>query len=73
MDFEISEEQEELRTLDASRPLVSVELDGVKVGAERVLAREGIQIHGGIGFSWEQDLHLEQHRRRTADLLWREH
>lgn len=51
--------------------------------AER-LTREGIQLHGGIGFTWEHDMHLfvkramsssallgtaEAHRQRVADLI----
>jgi alkylation response protein AidB-like acyl-CoA dehydrogenase len=51
---------------------------------QRLLAKEGIQIHGGIGYTWEHDMHLyvkrikssEQlfgtstyHRARLADLL----
>jgi alkylation response protein AidB-like acyl-CoA dehydrogenase len=31
-----------------------------------LLAKEGIQIHGGIGYTWEHDLHLYL-RRATAD------
>ena len=49
-----------------------------------LLAREGIQIHGGIGYTWEHDMHLyvrrvtsssllfgnaSQHRARVADLI----
>jgi len=26
--------------------------------AQRLLAKEGIQIHGGIGYTWEHDMHL---------------
>jgi alkylation response protein AidB-like acyl-CoA dehydrogenase len=52
--------------------------------AGRHLAKDGIQLHGGIGFTWEHDLHLyirrcygdepllggsEYHRERLADLL----
>jgi alkylation response protein AidB-like acyl-CoA dehydrogenase len=48
------------------------------------LAKEGIQIHGGIGYTWEHDMHLyvrrvkssallfgdaTQHRARVADLI----
>jgi alkylation response protein AidB-like acyl-CoA dehydrogenase len=48
------------------------------------LAQEGIQIHGGIGYTWEHDMHLyvrraksnslllgnaAQHRARVADLI----
>jgi alkylation response protein AidB-like acyl-CoA dehydrogenase len=47
-------------------------------------AQSAIQVHGGIGFTWEHDLHLylkraragaamlgtpTEHRRRVADLL----
>jgi alkylation response protein AidB-like acyl-CoA dehydrogenase len=48
------------------------------------MAKEGIQIHGGIGYTWEHDMHLyvrrvktdaqllgtvDEHRARIADLL----
>jgi alkylation response protein AidB-like acyl-CoA dehydrogenase len=51
---------------------------------QRLLAKEGIQIHGGIGYTWEHDMHLyvrriksgeplfgtsTWHRARVADLL----
>jgi alkylation response protein AidB-like acyl-CoA dehydrogenase len=51
---------------------------------QRLLAKEGIQIHGGIGYTWEHDMHLyvkriksseqlfgtsAQHRARLADTL----
>jgi alkylation response protein AidB-like acyl-CoA dehydrogenase len=51
---------------------------------QRLLAKEGIQIHGGIGYTWEHDMHLyvrriksgeplfgtsSWHRARVADLL----
>jgi alkylation response protein AidB-like acyl-CoA dehydrogenase len=51
---------------------------------QRLLAKEGIQLHGGIGFTWEHDMHLYAkrlkaneasfgtaawHRARIADLL----
>jgi alkylation response protein AidB-like acyl-CoA dehydrogenase len=51
---------------------------------QRLLAKEGIQIHGGIGYTWEHDMHLyvrriksgeplfgtsAWHRARVADLL----
>ena len=52
--------------------------------AQRLIAKEGIQIHGGIGYTWEHDMHLyvrrakadaalfgtaADHRARVADLL----
>ena len=51
----------------------------------RAAGRDGIQIHGGIGYTWEHDLHLflrraytgarwfgpsEWHHDRLADLLF---
>jgi alkylation response protein AidB-like acyl-CoA dehydrogenase len=48
------------------------------------MAKEGIQVHGGIGYTWESDVHLyvrrlesdtilfgspEQHRRQVAELI----
>jgi alkylation response protein AidB-like acyl-CoA dehydrogenase len=73
---------------DDPRRALAASMAKVAAGdAQRLLAKEGIQTHGGIGFTWEQDLHLfvkraktgealfgtsRQHRRRIADLLWRE-
>ena len=52
--------------------------------AQRLVGKEGIQIHGGIGYTWEHDIHLyvrrakadaalfgtaADHRARVADLL----
>jgi alkylation response protein AidB-like acyl-CoA dehydrogenase len=52
--------------------------------AQRMVGKEGIQIHGGIGYTWEHDIHLyvrrakagaalfgtaADHRARVADLL----
>jgi alkylation response protein AidB-like acyl-CoA dehydrogenase len=37
---------------------------------QRLLAKEGIQIHGGIGYTWEHDMHLFVRRVKTdAQLL----
>jgi len=51
---------------------------------QRLLAKEGIQIHGGVGYTWEHDMHLyvrrvktdgqllgteAEHRARLADVL----
>jgi alkylation response protein AidB-like acyl-CoA dehydrogenase len=34
--------------------------------AARRILKDGIQVHGGIGYTWEHDLHLYL-RRATAD------
>ncbi len=37
--------------------------------ARRVMA-SGLQVHGGIGFTWEHDLHLFLKRAKTGDRLF---
>ena len=34
------------------------------------IAQECLQVHGGIGFTWEHDLHLYMRRIRTNTSLW---
>jgi alkylation response protein AidB-like acyl-CoA dehydrogenase len=36
----------------------------------RLLTKEGIQLHGGIGYTWEHDMHLYVRRARTAAALF---
>ena len=36
---------------------------------QRLLAKEGIQIHGGIGYTWEHDMHLFVRRVKTDAAL----
>jgi alkylation response protein AidB-like acyl-CoA dehydrogenase len=46
--------------------------------AARVVAQNGIQVHGGIGFTWEHDMHLYYRRAKWLELflgdasLWRD-
>jgi alkylation response protein AidB-like acyl-CoA dehydrogenase len=37
--------------------------------AARRCARDGLQVHGGIGYTWEHDLHLRLRRAYTNDAL----
>ena len=37
--------------------------------AARRAAKDGIQIHGGIGFTWEHDLHLFMRRAFASEAL----
>jgi alkylation response protein AidB-like acyl-CoA dehydrogenase len=37
--------------------------------AQRLIAQEGIQIMGGIGYTWEHDMHLYVKRAKTGDAL----
>ena len=36
--------------------------------AREFLAAEGIQIHGGLGFTWEHDLHLFYNRAKACEV-----
>jgi alkylation response protein AidB-like acyl-CoA dehydrogenase len=36
---------------------------------QRLVCKEGIQIHGGMGFTWESDVHLFVKRAKAGDLL----
>ncbi len=38
--------------------------------AQRLLGKEGIQIHGGIGFTWEHDMHLYVKRAKSNELFF---
>jgi alkylation response protein AidB-like acyl-CoA dehydrogenase len=35
-----------------------------------MLAKEGIQIHGGIGYTWEHDMHLYVKRMKSSEQLF---
>jgi alkylation response protein AidB-like acyl-CoA dehydrogenase len=37
---------------------------------QRLLAKEGIQLHGGIGYTWEHDMHLYVKRAKTGEALF---
>jgi alkylation response protein AidB-like acyl-CoA dehydrogenase len=36
---------------------------------QRLLAQDGLQLHGGIGFTWEHDLHFLLKRAKAGELL----
>lgn len=59
--------------LDAGAPdarlAVSVAKSTVNEAARRVCG-EAIQVHGGIGFTWEYDLHLYFKRAKYLEPLW---
>ena len=38
--------------------------------AQRVFAKEGIQIHAGIGYTWEHDMHLYVRRAKANEQLF---
>jgi alkylation response protein AidB-like acyl-CoA dehydrogenase len=37
---------------------------------QRLLGKEGIQVHGGIGYTWEHDMHLYVKRIRSSEALF---
>jgi alkylation response protein AidB-like acyl-CoA dehydrogenase len=37
---------------------------------QRLLAKEGIQIHGGIGYTWEHDMHLYVKRAKSLEPMF---
>jgi alkylation response protein AidB-like acyl-CoA dehydrogenase len=38
--------------------------------AAREVANRGVQVHGGIGFTWEHDLHLYYKRSKASEILF---
>jgi alkylation response protein AidB-like acyl-CoA dehydrogenase len=55
---------------DARRP-VAVAMAKAAAGAcQRRVVADGLQLHGGIGFTWEHDLHLLLKRAKTGDFLF---
>lgn len=37
---------------------------------QRLIVQDGLQLHGGIGFTWENDLHLFMKRAKSGDFLF---
>jgi alkylation response protein AidB-like acyl-CoA dehydrogenase len=70
MKFELSEDQDLRRAATAK---------GYALASVCGVTRDGVQIHGGNGFTWEYDLHcllkramtLDQHRGATAAMTER--
>ena len=56
-------EDDERRTLAASMAKAAAG------DCERLLAQDGLQLHGGIGFTWENDLHFFLKRAKTGGAL----
>ena len=60
-------------TIAEDDPRRSVATSTAKAAAndcQRLLASEGIQIHGGIGYTWEHDMHLYLRRVKTDAALF---
>ncbi|HWE56877.1 MAG TPA: acyl-CoA dehydrogenase family protein [Acidimicrobiales bacterium] len=56
---------------DDERRSVAVAMAKAAAGdCQRLLVQDGIQLHGGIGFTWENDLHMFAKRAKTNDFLF---
>ncbi len=56
---------------DDDRRAVAASMAKAAAGdCQRLVAGDGLQLHGGIGFTWEHDLHFELKRAKSGDLLF---
>ncbi len=55
---------------DPRRPLAVAMAKSAAGDCARLLTRDGLQLHGGIGFTWEHDLHFHLKRAVTGELLF---
>jgi alkylation response protein AidB-like acyl-CoA dehydrogenase len=56
---------------DDERRTVAVSMAKAAAGdCQRLVAEDGLQLHGGIGFTWEHDLHFGLKRAKAGDLLF---
>ena len=59
-------------TIAEDDPRRSVAASMAKTAAgdcQRLLVQDGLQLHGGVGFMWEQDLHMHLKRAKSGDFL----
>jgi alkylation response protein AidB-like acyl-CoA dehydrogenase len=54
---------------DERRAIASSAAKVAAADCERVMSQEGIQLHGGIGYTWEHDMHLYVRRAKSDSLL----
>ena len=55
---------------DERRALAAASAKVAAGDCQRLLAKEGIQIHGGIGYTWEHDMHLYVRRVKSGAQLF---
>ena len=53
-----------------SRALATAAAKAAAGDCQRLLAQDGLQLHGGIGFTWEHDLHFWLKRAKSGDALF---
>jgi alkylation response protein AidB-like acyl-CoA dehydrogenase len=54
----------------AEAPLAAAMAKAYASDAYRKVAGDGIQLHGGIGFAWEQDLQLYFKRAKASEVAF---
>jgi alkylation response protein AidB-like acyl-CoA dehydrogenase len=52
---------------DDRRTLAAAVAKAAAGDCQHIMAKEGIQIHGGIGYTWEHDMHLYVKRAKSND------
>jgi alkylation response protein AidB-like acyl-CoA dehydrogenase len=55
---------------DDRRTLAAAVAKAAAGDCQRLLGTEGIQIHGGIGYTWEHDMHLYVKRAKSNDAFF---
>jgi alkylation response protein AidB-like acyl-CoA dehydrogenase len=55
---------------DERRTLAAAVAKAAAGDCQRLIAKEGIQIHGGIGYTWEHDMHLYVKRAKSNDAFF---
>jgi alkylation response protein AidB-like acyl-CoA dehydrogenase len=59
-----------LQQNEADAPVAAAMAKAITSDAFAKIAGDGIQIHGGLGFTWEQDLHLYYKRAKVSERLF---
>jgi alkylation response protein AidB-like acyl-CoA dehydrogenase len=54
---------------DALRPMAAAIAKAAAGDAQRIACQHGIQFFGGLGYTWENDLHLFVRRAKVGDML----
>ena len=60
-------------TIAEDDPRRSIAVSMAKAAAgdcQRIIVQDGLQLHGGVGYMWEQDLHFYLKRAKSSDLLF---
>ncbi len=61
---------EAIREDDAHAPVLVSMAKSYCSDAYKLIADHGVQVHGGIGFTWDHDLHLYFKRARSSDIAF---